>query len=85
MSLLLNLLVYLGIGLVEWWLSLRRTLACARGERTVLVTIVFLENILGLWVLSTFIHKNDWMIAISYSIGGSLGALIVSLKREKQI
>ena len=35
-------------------------------------------------MLSTFIHKNDWMIAISYSIGGSLGAYIVSLATEKE-
>jgi hypothetical protein len=44
---------------------------------------VFIENILGLWVLSTFIQKNDWFIAISYSIGGALGAYLVSRQPEK--
>lgn len=80
---LLSLLLYLFVGCVEWWLSLRRTLACARGERITLITIVFIENILGLWVLSNFIHTNDWIIAISYSIGGSAGAYLVSMKQEK--
>lgn len=78
-----NLLLYLLVGCVEWFLSLRRTLACARGERMILITIVFFENILGLWVLSSFVHTNDWWIAISYSIGGALGAYLVSMKSEK--
>lgn len=80
---LLSLPIYLVVGCVEWYLSLRRTLACARGERAILITIVFIENILGLWVLSNFIHTNDWIIAISYSIGGSAGAYLVSRKQGK--
>jgi hypothetical protein len=81
---LLSLLVYVVIGLVEWWLSLRRTLAIAQGEKTLLIIIVFIENLVGLAVLATFIRSNDWMIAISYSVGGALGAYLVSLKIQKQ-
>ena len=80
---LLSLPVYLIVGCVEWWISLRRTLACARGEKAVLVTIVFIENILGLWVLSMFIEKHDWLIAVSYSIGGALGAYLVSFNQSE--
>ena len=82
-SLLVSCVGYTVVGLAEWYLSLRRTLACARGERAILISIVFIENILGLWVLSNFIQKNDWFIAISYSVGGALGAYIVSLQSHK--
>jgi hypothetical protein len=78
--LLWNLLLYAGVGCLEWYLALRRTLACARGERALMVAIVFVENILGLWVLANFIQSSDWMIAVVYSLGASLGALLVAGK-----
>ncbi|MBN2271989.1 MAG: hypothetical protein JXN61_15345 [Sedimentisphaerales bacterium] len=84
MSLLLNIVLYLAVGCGEWSLALRRTLACARGEKTILVLIVFIENLLGLWVLSNFIRTNNWLLALSYAAGASAGALIVALKTEKK-
>jgi hypothetical protein len=76
----LLVIIYLAIGCGEWYIALRRTLACARGERTTLVTLVFIENLLALFVLSTFIRDNNWFIAIAYAVGGSLGALLVDCK-----
>ena len=81
--LLWNLLLYAGIGCLEWYLALRRTLACARGEKSLLVALVFAENILGLWVLANFIQSSDWLIAVVYSSGAALGALLVSDKQRK--
>ena len=80
---LLSLLVTFTVGALEWWLALRRTLACARGEIALLVSIVFIENILGLWVLSSFIRNNDWFIAISYSVGAALGAFLATRKTKQ--
>ena len=80
MNILLKLLLYVGVGCGEWYLALRRTLACARGERVLLVTIVFVENLLGLWVLSNFIRTNDWSLALCYSGGAALGALLVAMR-----
>jgi hypothetical protein len=82
MSLPLNLLIYAAVGSSEWYLALRRTLACARGERALMVSIVFLENILGLWVLASFVRESDWLVAISYSIGGALGAFLVNVGKS---
>jgi hypothetical protein len=79
MSLLPAMILYLTVGCGEWYLALRRTLACTRGEKTVLICIVFIENLLGLWVLSSFIRTNNWLLAVSYSAGASAGALIVTL------
>ena len=83
MNLLPAMILYLTVGCGEWYLALRRTLACARGEKTVLVSIVFIENLLGLWVLQNFIKSSDWTIAIVYSAGAALGALLVSGKGVK--
>ncbi len=74
MNLLLAMILYLTVGCGEWYLALRRTLACARGEKTVLVCIVFIENLLGLWVLSSFIRTNNWLLALSYATGAAAGA-----------
>lgn len=82
-DLLLNLSLYAGVGCLEWYLALRRTLACARGEKVTLIILVFIENLLGLWVLQNFIASSDWTIAIVYSAGAALGALLVSGKTEK--
>lgn len=84
MSLLLSIPVYLIVGCAEWYLALRRTLACARGEKVLLVCIVFIENLLGLWVLSNFVRTNNWSLALSYSGGASAGALLVAMKGEKR-
>jgi len=79
MNLLPAMILYLTVGCGEWYLALRRTLACARGEKTVLVSIVFIENLLGLWVLSSFIRTNNWLLALSYATGAAAGALIMTL------
>jgi len=83
MNLLLAMTLYLAVGCGEWYLALRRTLACARGEKTLLVCIVFVENLLGLWVLSSFIRTNNWLLAVCYSAGAAAGALIVALNSEE--
>jgi len=83
MNLLPAMILYLSVGCGEWYLALRRTLACARGERVLLVSIVFIENLLGLWVLSSFIRTNNWFLALSYSAGAAAGALIVAMRKEK--
>jgi hypothetical protein len=76
------MILYLAVGCGEWYLALRRTLACARGEKTVLVLIVFIENLLGLWVLSNFVRTNNWLLALSYATGAAAGALIMTFCRE---
>lgn len=78
MSLLLSIMFYLAVGCGEWYIALRRTLACARGEKVVLVLTVFIENLLGLWVLSNFIRTNNWLLALSYATGAAMGALIIA-------
>jgi hypothetical protein len=84
MNLLLAMILYLTVGCGEWYLALRRTLACARGEKTLLICIVFIENLLGLWVLSNFIRTNNWLLAVCYSAGASAGALIVAINGQER-
>jgi len=82
MSLISLLPLYILIGFIEWFLALRRTLACARNEKVMLVCIVFIENLVSLWVLSNFIEKKDWMIAICYAIGGAMGSLMITFMNK---
>ncbi len=82
MNLLLTMTIYLLVGCGEWYLALRRTLACARGEKVLLVCLVFIENLLGLWVLSNFIRTNNWTLALCYSAGASAGALIIAMNSQ---
>ncbi len=84
MNLLPAMILYLTVGCGEWYLALRRTLACARGEKTVLVTIVFFENLLGLWVLSNFIRTNNWLLALSYATGAAAGALLMTFNSPEK-
>ena len=84
MNLLPAMILYLAVGCGEWYLALRRTLACARGEKTVLVSIVFIENLLGLWVLSNFIRTNNWLLALSYATGAAAGALIMTFNSPEK-
>jgi len=84
MNLLLSIVLYIAVGCGEWSLALRRTLACARGEKTILVLIVFIENLLGLWVLSNFIRTNNWLLAFSYAAGAAAGALIFTMNTDKK-
>jgi hypothetical protein len=52
-------------------------------EKAVLVSIVFIENLLGLWVLSNFIRTNNWFLALSYSSGAAAGALLVAITAKE--
>jgi hypothetical protein len=79
----MSLLVYFLIGAGEWYLALRRTLACARGERTLLCLLVLAENLLSFFVLVQFLKDNNWMIAVAYSIGAAAGSLMLE-KAKKQ-
>jgi len=72
----------LGVGLLEWGLAIRRTIAIARSEAILACCIVFTENLLGLLVLSMFIKQDSWAIACSYSLGAALGTLVVILRSK---
>jgi hypothetical protein len=85
MSLLLQTLLYLAVGCGEWYLALRRTLACSRGEKKTMVAIVFFENLLGLWVLSNFVRNDNWLLALAYSFGGAAGAILMGIGNDRKI
>lgn len=66
-----------GIGALDWYLALRRTLACARGERVLLSSLVFTENILGFLVLYYLFENKDFAGIVAYAAGGALGAQLL--------
>jgi hypothetical protein len=71
--------LYIGsfaIGAAEWFLALARTVACIQRRPALVCGIVFIENLVGLLVLSIFIRTNDWVIALAYSAGAALGSVL---------
>lgn len=81
---LLSVIIPFIIGLLTWWLALRRTIACVRGQRLLLSGIVFMEEILGLLVLYWLIKDQNLAGALFYAIGGSLGAFLATKPEESQ-
>jgi lipid-A-disaccharide synthase-like uncharacterized protein len=67
---------YLGIGLLEWFLALSRTLFVIRRNKILVPLTVFIENLVGLLVFKNFIEQNDWVIAVCYAFGSAFGSII---------
>lgn len=77
MSILVQLLVYAFIGFIEMFLASRRTYYISKDKNIQASGIVFIENIVFLLVFYQILNNinNNWPVAISYSLGGSLGTL----------
>lgn len=68
-----NLLLFL-CGLVEWFLAAKRLVALSQGRRTLVSSIVFLETLLAVWVLSEVtVSRRLWPVLL-YALGSALGA-----------
>jgi hypothetical protein len=84
MSLPLVILMALFAGAIEWYLALRRTLACVRGETLILVSIVAVENLLGFFVTYMFVTKDAWPVALSYTFGAAISTYLAMKMEEKK-
>lgn len=83
----MNLLVYAGyfaVGLIEWALALVRTMAIIKGRTVVAVTTVFVENLVGLLVLSSFIKNGDIVLAVAYSAGAAVGCALPLMSSSRR-
>jgi hypothetical protein len=82
MSLLLVIGMSLLAGAIEWYLAIRRTLACVRGETLMLVCIVAIENMLGFTVTYLFVKIEAWPVALGYTCGAVISTYL-TMKREE--
>ena len=80
---MINLLLFLIIGFVEWLMASLRTRLAMRAlqakiqkirQRKALLAsfLVFLETVLGLWVFLQYVDGNR-LVGIAYALGGSIG------------
>ena len=81
---LLPYFLYFIIGAAEWFLALVRTLAIIKRRPVVVACTLFVENMLGLLILSQFILQNDWCIAVAYSVGAAFGGMLPLLRKQKK-
>jgi hypothetical protein len=84
MSLLLDILLYTGIGFLEWFLAMRRFSAMLDLKIYFAPMLVVTESVVGYFVINRFIVSNDWSIVLSASMGAGLGTY-VELRRRKGI
>jgi hypothetical protein len=79
---MMNLLLFLIIGAIEWVLAILRIRACVSGKASLASFLVFLETMLGLWVFREFAAGND-LAGVAYAIGGAIGTFLgVRFKKE---
>ena len=80
---MMNHLLFLIIGAVEWVLAIFRVNACVDGRAYLASILVITETILGLWVLKEYTAGNN-AAGVAYAIGAGLGTYIsVKFKKEK--
>jgi len=79
---MMNLLLFLIIGAIEWILAILRIRACVDGKASYASFLVFLETMLGLWVFRQYAAGND-LAGIAYALGGAIGTFLgVRFKRN---
>lgn len=83
MSLLMNILLYLGIGYLEWWLAARRLSAMMDLQIYLAPILVVIESLVGYYVINRFIIDNDWVIVVSASVGAGFGIYVELLRRKR--
>lgn len=74
MTLALSILVYCGVGCIEWLLAVVRTVACARRQSNRVALIVFCETVLGLAVLRYLVLGDSWWCVGAYAMGAAIGS-----------
>lgn len=75
-------LLFLGIGLISWYLALLRTLVCVRGQRLSVVGLVFAEELLSIATIYLLVADKNIYGALFYAVGGAIGAYFATAKRE---
>lgn len=85
MSLSLLLCLYASIGFVEWGAALIRTIYIIRHNVVVVPITVFIETLIAMLVFKHFIDTGDWLIALAYSIGASIGSLLPLLCTKRKV
>lgn len=83
MGIIFQILLYLLIGFIEMFIVTARTSLISKGKTIAASSVVFLESIVGLFILNQIVSNlgGNWSILIAYSMGGSLGTF-VNLRRS---
>ena len=74
-----DLVLFLGIGALEWGLALKRAQLVIDGRRWAVAVFLFCEQLLGLWVIAAVLVGRETMNlagVVAYSLGGALAALM---------
>jgi membrane associated rhomboid family serine protease len=80
---MINHLLYLCVGAIEWALAIFRIQACVKGLALVASSLVLVETMLGLWVFRQYAAGND-SIGIFYALGGAFGTFLSVFQKKSR-
>ena len=78
MSILLQALMYFGIGFVEMFLATQRTYWISKGRSRAAAVLVFFENFVAMFVIYQVANNlhNNWGLITAFAFGNALGTYI---------
>jgi hypothetical protein len=78
MAILLQAIMYFGVGFVEMFLATQRTYWISRGRSRSAALLVFFENFIAMFVIYQVANNlhNNWGLIAVYSVGNALGTYI---------
>jgi len=78
MQILLNILIYFGVGFLEMFMATQRTYWISKGKSRAAALLVFFESFVAMFVIyqvATNLDNNFMLIAV-YSLGNAVGTYI---------
>jgi hypothetical protein len=78
MTILLNVLLYFGVGFLEMFLATQRTYWISKGQSLGAALLVFFENFIAFFVIYQVANNfyGNWPIFVAYALGNSLGTFM---------
>jgi hypothetical protein len=78
MQILLNALMFFGVGFIEMFMATQRTYWISKGRSRGAALLVFFENFVAMFVIYQVANNlhNNWGLIATYSLGNALGTYI---------
>lgn len=78
MNIILNILLYFGVGFLEMFLATQRTYWISKGKSKGAAILVFFENFIAIFVIYQVANNlyGNWPIFVSYALGNAIGTYI---------
>jgi len=78
MTIILQALMYFGVGFVEMFLATQRTYWISKGRSSAAALLVFFENFIAMFVIYQVANNlhNNWGLITAFAFGNAIGTYI---------